>query len=81
MDWNVGQRGVKHFLLRNELGFSRHWLYYVAIVSNVILRFAWTIYLPNKPSVALRGFINALLEAARRIVWNMYRVESEHIGK
>lgn len=81
MDWNVGQRGTKHFLLRNELGYSRTWLYYVAIVLNVILRFAWTIYLPDRPSVALRGFINALLEATRRIVWNMFRVESEHIGK
>lgn len=84
LDWSLLHRGSKHFLLRNELGFfkTKPWAYYIAIVSDVILRFAWVINLPTGgPPASLRGFVAAILEAVRRIVWNSFRVESEHIGK
>jgi hypothetical protein len=55
-------------------------MYYVAIVLDMVLRFAWIWYLAPSPSVPLRGFLLALLEVFRRIVWNGFRVESEHIG-
>ncbi|SCV74035.1 BQ2448_6467 [Microbotryum intermedium] len=82
MDWSLLQKNSKNFLLRNELGFKdQKWAYYVAIVVNVILRFSWVIYLTCRgPSLALKGFLVALLEACRRIVWNTFRVESEHCG-
>lgn len=84
MDWSLLRRNSKHRFLRAEIGFKNHvWFYYFAIVSNVLLRFTWVIYLPQAPipSVQLRGFIVALLEVFRRFQWNLLRVESEHIGK
>ncbi|SCZ99268.1 BZ3500_MvSof-1268-A1-R1_Chr3-1g05915 [Microbotryum saponariae] len=82
MDWSLLQKNSKNFLLRNELGFrDQKWAYYVATVVNIILRFSWVIYITDSgPSLALKGFIVALLEACRRIVWNTFRVESEHCG-
>ncbi|GJN89321.1 hypothetical protein Rhopal_002301-T1 [Rhodotorula paludigena] len=85
MDWSLGNRNVKkksHYLLRNELGFFKDtpWMYYIASVANVVLRFSWVIYLAPHPSVPVQGYILALVEAARRIMWNTLRVEAEHIG-
>ncbi|KAI5475192.1 SPX and EXS domain containing protein [Pseudohyphozyma bogoriensis] len=83
MDWSLFRRGSKRLFLRPELGFKDHqWIYYVAIVLNVILRFSWTFYLipSHVPSVQFRGFLVALAEVLRRIMWNAFRVESEHIG-
>ncbi|KAL8291362.1 hypothetical protein RQP46_002340 [Phenoliferia psychrophenolica] len=82
MDWSLLRKNSRHFLLRSELGFKEStWTYYVAIVLDTLLRFSWVWYLaPGLPSVQLRGFIIALLEVFRRIMWNAIRVESEHIG-
>ncbi|GAA5826932.1 hypothetical protein JCM3770_006310 [Rhodotorula araucariae] len=85
MDWSLGHRDVKdrsHFLLRNELAFFRDspWVYYLASIANVVLRFSWVLYFLPKPSTPVLGFIIALVEAARRIMWNTLRVEAEHIG-
>lgn len=39
---------------------------------NVLLRFAWTLYIPVRgPSTQVRAFIAACLEALRRIQWNL----------
>lgn len=83
MDWSLGRKNSKHPLLRSELGFFKDtpWIYYVVVVYDILLRFAWVWYLAPAPSVALRGFLLALIEVFRRIVWNAFRVESEHIGK
>lgn len=83
MDWSLLRKNAKHPFLRSELGFFKEspWVYYVAIVYDILLRFAWVLYLAPVPSVTLRGYILALVEVARRIVWNSFRVESEHIGK
>ncbi|BGP39991.1 Xenotropic and polytropic retrovirus receptor 1 [Rhodotorula kratochvilovae] len=85
MDWSLGHRDVKdrsHFLLRNELAFFKDapWVYYLASIANVVLRFAWVLYFSPKPSTPVLGYIIALIEAARRIMWNSLRVEAEHIG-
>ncbi|KAI8642998.1 EXS family-domain-containing protein [Parasitella parasitica] len=80
MDWGLMQPGSKHFLLRNDLVFYR-WTYYVAAPINIILRFAWTL---NAAGLGYKGeligFVTALLEAYRRIQWNFFRLENEHIN-
>lgn len=76
MDFNLGQRNTKHYLLRADLGFKEVVpFYYLAVVLDILLRFSWIVYLPPSPhfSVQLRGFILALLEAIRRIMWNSLR--------
>lgn len=85
MDWSLGHRDVKdrkHFLLRNELAYFKDapWVYYLAAVANVLLRFQWVIYFSPHPSTPVQGFIIAVIEAARRIMWNTLRVEAEHVG-
>lgn len=75
-DWSLGRRGSKHLFLRPELGFKDYaWVYYVSVVVDVCLRLTWIIYIPTQiyPSVQLRGFIVALLEVFRRILWNTFR--------
>ncbi|GAA6010693.1 hypothetical protein JCM11491_002899 [Sporobolomyces phaffii] len=82
LDWSLGKRNAKHPWLRPELGYFKDnwWLYYVFSVVNVILRFSWVLYLAPHPSPAVQSYIIALVEASRRIMWNTFRVEAEHIG-
>ncbi|KAG0172174.1 hypothetical protein DFQ29_008490 [Apophysomyces sp. BC1021] len=77
MDWGLLQPYSRHFLLRDELVFY-HWTYYVAVPINVALRFAWTLGLAF--SFAWMSFAMAFLEACRRIQWNFFRLENEHIN-
>lgn len=85
MDWSLGHRDVKkkgRWMLRNELAFFKDqpWAYYIAAVANVVLRFSWVIYLAPHPATGVQSFIIAAIEASRRILWNFFRVEAEHIG-
>lgn len=82
MDWSLLQPRARYPFLRNELVYEQYWpFYYWAIVSNVILRFGWTIYLiPGPASSLLRIFIVALVEMLRRWQWNFLRLENEHLG-
>ncbi|KAK0458034.1 EXS-domain-containing protein [Desarmillaria tabescens] len=76
MDWSVLKAHAKHPLLRNDLLYSN----YVPI-SNVIIRFIWVIYIPQRgPDFYLRSFIAGMLESMRRVQWNFYRLENEHLG-
>ncbi|KAI8071825.1 EXS family-domain-containing protein [Thamnidium elegans] len=80
MDWGLLQPDSKQFLLRDDLVFYR-WTYYVAAPINIALRFAWAL---NSAGLGvqgeLTGFLTALLEAYRRIQWNFFRLENEHIN-
>ncbi|KAK0522883.1 Xenotropic and polytropic retrovirus receptor 1 [Tilletia horrida] len=81
IDWSLLNPRARWPFLRDDLYYEWPILYYFAIVSNVIIRFGWVIYLfPGSASVLLRTFIVALLEALRRWQWNMYRLENEHLG-
>ena len=82
MDWNLLQPHSRYPLLRSNLAFEDVWpVYYAAMVTNVLLRFSWVIYLlPGPASVSLRSFIVALLEMFRRWQWNFVRLENEHLG-
>ena len=45
--------------------------YYLALICNVAIRFAWVFYLPVAgPSFALRTWIVAVSEVFRRWLWN-----------
>ncbi|QRW04806.1 xenotropic and polytropic retrovirus receptor 1 [Ceratobasidium sp. AG-Ba] len=83
MDWSVLQvKGVQYKFLRKELAYSNYVpLYYIAIITNVVIRFIWVWYIPTGGlSAGIRSFLFALLEMLRRIQWNFFRLENEHIG-
>lgn len=79
VDWSLLRPGYK--CLRPDLGYPSKWMYYVAMVLNVLVRFVWVFSIPNFDKVPrLRGWIFALMEVIRRWVWNFFRVETEHLG-
>lgn len=82
IDWSFLKVRCKYPLLRPDLVYINHVpMYYVAIVSNIILRFTWVIYIPQSgPSSMVRSFILGFLEMLRRWQWNFYRLENEHLG-
>ncbi|KAF9532389.1 EXS family-domain-containing protein [Crepidotus variabilis] len=50
-------------------------------LTNLLLRFLWVVYIPIKgPSMMLRSFIVGILEMLRRVQWNFFRLENEHLG-
>ncbi|CAE7131059.1 unnamed protein product, partial [Rhizoctonia solani] len=83
MDWSVLKvQGVEYKLLRKELVYSG-WVpaYYIAIITNVLIRFSWIGYIPRGGlSITTRSFIFAVLEMVRRVQWNFFRLENEHVG-
>ncbi|OCH89346.1 EXS-domain-containing protein [Obba rivulosa] len=82
MDWSLLRPHARYPLLRSEVLYTGYIpFYYFAIVSNVLLRFIWVLYIPEKgPDFVLRTFIAGMLEMLRRLQWNFYRLENEHLG-
>ncbi|KAK8853230.1 hypothetical protein IAR55_003932 [Kwoniella newhampshirensis] len=79
IDWSLFRPNAG--LLRKDLGYSRRFVYYTAMVSNFLLRFIFVWYIPDSQShVRLRSFLFALAEMLRRWQWNFFRVETEHLG-
>lgn len=74
----------KYFLLRHDILF-KPWLYYLAIIINIILRFLWLPLLILKLNFEnIIGnfwitFATAALEMIRRGIWNVFRLENEHL--
>ncbi|KAL7319416.1 Xenotropic and polytropic retrovirus receptor 1 [Mucor circinelloides] len=80
MDWGLLRPNSKNFLLRDELVFYR-WTYYAAVPVNILLRFSWTLSIVKlRMNGQLLGILVALLEAYRRIQWNFFRLENEHLN-
>ncbi|KAI9482527.1 EXS family-domain-containing protein, partial [Zychaea mexicana] len=80
MDWGLFQPDSQHLFLRDELVFKR-WIYYVSAILDVCLRFSWTLnFVRMRLNGAILGFILALLEGCRRIQWNVFRLENEHLN-
>ncbi|KAI8090063.1 EXS family-domain-containing protein [Gilbertella persicaria] len=80
MDWGLLQSNSKYFLLRNELVF-RKWAYYTAAPINILLRFTWTLSIvPLRINGLALGVLLAALECYRRIQWNFFRLENEHLN-
>lgn len=82
MDWSLLQMDSKNKLLRNNLGYKhKNFLYYCAIVIDVILRFQWVFYVFFPRTIqhsALTSFGVAFAEAIRRFIWVFFRMENEH---
>ncbi|KAI9300904.1 EXS family-domain-containing protein [Cunninghamella echinulata] len=80
MDWGLLDVSSYHFLLRDELVFYK-WTYYVAMPLDILLRFSWAV---NKAGLVYSSqiitFATALAECFRRIVWNFFRLENEHLN-
>ncbi|GAM28617.1 hypothetical protein SAMD00019534_117930 [Acytostelium subglobosum LB1] len=85
VDWRLMWRGSPRPMLRKHLIFKKYmWAYYYAIISDLFLRFAWT--LTVTPFVFNVGISNELfvtilatVELVRRFTWSIFRVENEHI--
>ncbi|KAB5594687.1 Xenotropic and polytropic retrovirus receptor 1 [Ceratobasidium theobromae] len=83
MDWSLFQvKGVRYKFLRKELAYTSNIPgYYFAIISNLVVRFIWVWYIPEGGlPFKTRAFIFAVLEMLRRVQWNFFRLENEHIG-
>ncbi|KAF9458973.1 EXS-domain-containing protein [Collybia nuda] len=82
MDWSFLKIRSPYPLLRPELVYNNNVaFYYFAIVTNILIRFIWILYIPHhEPNIYLRTFIAGMLEMLRRWQWNFYRLENEHLG-
>ncbi|OXC70750.1 hypothetical protein AYX13_00732 [Cryptococcus neoformans] len=79
IDWSLFR--PKSGLLRKDLGYSRRYVYYFAMVSNFLIRFVFVWYIPfSSRNIRLRSFFFSLAEMLRRWQWNFFRVETEHLG-
>ncbi|KAJ1405806.1 SPX domain [Sesbania bispinosa] len=84
IDWGLLQRHSKNRWLRDKLLVPQKSIYFVAMVLNVLLRFAWLQTVLNfKFSFLHRQAmisIVASLEIIRRGIWNFFRIENEHLN-
>ncbi|KAJ5378828.1 hypothetical protein N7509_011947 [Penicillium cosmopolitanum] len=81
MDWSLGNPYAKNPLLREVIAFRRVWVYYAAMVLDVVIRFNWIFYAIWSHDIqhsAVLSFVVALSEIFRRGVWSIFRVENEH---
>jgi len=84
MDWGFFAPDSKNLFLRSTLAFSRKYLYYIIIVQDLALRFAWSCTIsPDIVKQFMRPefffFALGFMEMYRRCVWNFLRVEKEHV--
>jgi hypothetical protein len=81
MDWSLGNPYSKHPLLREVLAFRKAWIYYAAMVIDVVIRFNWIFYAIFSHEIqhsALLSFVVSFTEVCRRGIWSIFRVENEH---
>ncbi|OCF44626.1 hypothetical protein I317_01513 [Kwoniella heveanensis CBS 569] len=79
IDWSLFRPQAG--LLRKDLGYSHRYVYYLAMFTNLLIRFVFVWYIPySTKHVRLRSFFFALAEMLRRWQWNFFRVETEHLG-
>lgn len=85
MDWGLLETSGKNFLLRKYITFEPKRNYYIVMITNLIMRLAWTITL--SPSIVsifgdpnLVTFATGSVEIIRRGIWNLLRVEKEHLA-
>lgn len=79
-DWALLEPKSKNWLLRKYLTFEPKRLYYIVMLSNLIMRLAWTLTLSPSVSAyigspALLTLITGSIEIIRRGIWNLLRVE------
>ncbi|KAK5319489.1 Xenotropic and polytropic retrovirus receptor 1 [Exophiala xenobiotica] len=87
LDFSLGNYWAKHPFLRDRLAYKKVWVYYVAIVADVVLRQQWifyAIFISDLQHSAVMSFFVSLAEVLRRGLWSLFRVENEHcnnVGK
>lgn len=72
------------YLLRDARVFQSTWKYYGAMVINLGLRYAWTITISpslftSNVTKSVITTTTAVLEVFRRTIWNVFKVELEHL--
>ena len=80
VDWGLGSFKSDNFFLRNKIVYPK-FMYYFAIVVDMILRFSWISNFfkwPFNLDDEWKNFILAILEAYRRIQWCVFRIENEN---
>ncbi|XP_059068954.1 phosphate transporter PHO1 homolog 10 [Cryptomeria japonica] len=84
IDWGLLNRNSQHPWLRDKLIIEQKSIYFMAMILNVLLRFAWiqSVMNFNIKSLHLNGTIAifACLEIIRRGIWNFFRLENEHLN-
>ncbi|CAF1164598.1 unnamed protein product [Rotaria sordida] len=87
MDWGFfDKKAGTNKYLREQLVYSSKIYYYVAIVENILFRFAWTINIfihfheYSAEYADLIGFCFGIVEIFRRFIWNFFRLENEHLN-
>lgn len=84
MDWALLTPNCRNWLLRKYITFEPKRNYYIIMVLNLLLRLSWTITL-SPAIISLFGDANLLsfatgsAEIFRRGIWNLLRVEKEHL--
>ncbi|XP_024006973.1 phosphate transporter PHO1 homolog 6 [Eutrema salsugineum] len=83
-DWGLLNRTSKNPWLRDELLLPYKEVYFMAMILNVVLRFAWmqTVLDFKFESMHTQTVIAlvASLEIIRRGIWNFFRLENEHLN-
>ncbi|KAI3908390.1 hypothetical protein MKW92_036945 [Papaver armeniacum] len=85
IDWGLLQWHSNNFCLRDKLLVPHKSVYFIAMILDVLLRFAWL-----QSILGFREFfffhrtavtaIFACLEILRRGIWNFFRLENEHLN-
>lgn len=81
MDFSLGNPWAKHPFLRDHLAYKTIWVYYFAMVADVVLRQQWVLYAiftSDLQHSAVMSFFVSLAEVLRRGMWSLFRVENEH---
>ncbi|KAJ0095395.1 hypothetical protein Patl1_16792 [Pistacia atlantica] len=83
-DWGLLNRHSKNRWLRDKLLVSKKSVYFIAMILNVLLRFAWmqTVIKFDFTFMHRNTLIAtvACLEIIRRGIWNFFRLENEHLN-
>ncbi|XP_024544648.1 phosphate transporter PHO1-like [Selaginella moellendorffii] len=84
MDWGLLQKKASNRWLRDKLMFERKSLYYSCMLINTLLRLLWLFSLFHLELGATKSFglefILAAFEICRRGMWNVFRLENEHVN-
>lgn len=81
MDWSLCNPYAKHPMLREVLVFRKVWIYYIAMILDIAIRFNWIFYAIFTHDVqhsAVLSFFVSFSEVCRRGMWTIFRVENEH---
>ncbi|XP_057855602.2 phosphate transporter PHO1 homolog 10 isoform X4 [Cryptomeria japonica] len=84
IDWGLLQKNSQNPWLREKLVIGQNKIYFLAMIVNVFLRFAWmqSVLRFQIPGLHYKVTVTifACLEIVRRGIWNFFRLENEHLN-